>query len=129
MQRQLVEQAQRGDRAAFGLLAEASIARLYNVAQLMVADPDLADDVVQETLIVGWRDLRALRDPDRFEAWIYRVLVRTVYRVAGSERRQADRSRLVGVEGERLVDPIRDIFHDRHGGSPCQGPQSGDSAP
>jgi RNA polymerase sigma-70 factor (ECF subfamily) len=87
MQRDLVERAQRGDRGAFGLLAEASIGRLYNVAQLMVADPDLADDAVQEALIVAWRDLRALRDADRFDPWLHRILVRCVYRVAGGERR------------------------------------------
>jgi len=109
MQRELVEQAQRGDRLAFGLLAEASIARLYNLAQLMVSDPDLADDVVQEALIVGWRDLRSLRDPDRFDAWLYRILVRMVYRVAGSERRKADRWQRVSTDGANAPDPARDV--------------------
>ena len=61
MQRELVERAQRGDRESFGILADASIARLYNLANLMLADSDLAQDAVQETLIVTWRDLRAHR--------------------------------------------------------------------
>src|SRR3954452_22464719 len=109
MQRELVEQAQRGDRLAFGLLAEASIARLYNLAQLMVSDPDLADDVVQEALIVGWRDLRSLRDPDRFDAWLHRILVRMVYRVAGSERRKADRWQQISTDRAIAPDPARDV--------------------
>ena len=96
MQRDLVEQAQRGDRESFGLLAEMSIAWLYNVAQLMLADSDLAEDAVQEALVVTWRDLRGLRDPDRFDAWLRRILVRCVYRVAKGERRQAERERSVG---------------------------------
>ncbi len=96
VQRDLVERAQRGDRESFESLAQMSIAWLYNVAQLMLADSDLAQDAVQEALVVSWRDLRGLRDPDRFDAWLRRVLVRCVYRVAKGERRQAERERLAG---------------------------------
>ena len=88
MQRDLVERARRGDREAFGTLAEQSIDHLYDVAQLMLRDSDLAKDAVQEALILAWRDLRALRDPDRFTAWMHRILVRSVYRAATHERRQ-----------------------------------------
>ena len=94
VQRDLVERAQRGDRESFESLAQMSIAWLYNVAQLMLADSDLAQDAVQETLVVTWRDLRGLRDPDRFDAWLRRILVRCVYRPAKGERRQAERERL-----------------------------------
>jgi RNA polymerase sigma-70 factor (ECF subfamily) len=87
MQRDLVERAQRGDREAFGLLIEASMARLYNLAQMMLGDADLAADAVQDALISGWRNLRALRDPDRLDSWLTRILVRSVYRLARSERR------------------------------------------
>ena len=45
-------------------------------------DRDLADDAVQETLVLAWRDLKGLRDPDGFDAWLHRVLVRCVYREA-----------------------------------------------
>ncbi len=94
VQRDLVERAQRGDRESFETLAGMSIAWLYNVAQLMLADSDLAQDAVQEALVVTWRDLRGLRDPDRFDAWLRRILVRCVYRVAKGERRQTERERL-----------------------------------
>jgi len=94
----LVERAQRGDREAFAVLAEASMARLYNLAQLMLGDADLAQDAAQEALIVSWRDLRALRDPDRFDAWLNRILVRCVYRAARKERRQSDRQYLVNID-------------------------------
>jgi len=94
VQRDLVERAQRGDRESFESLAQMSIAWFYNVAQLMLADSDLAQDAVQEALVVTWRDLRGLRDPDRFDAWLRRILVRCVYRAAKGERRQAERERL-----------------------------------
>src|SRR5215213_450773 len=89
VQRDLVERAQRGDRAAFAELAAASIGRLYNMANLMLRDRFLAEDAVQEALATAWRDVRGLRDLDAFDAWLHRVLVRCVYREAARERRHA----------------------------------------
>jgi RNA polymerase sigma-70 factor (ECF subfamily) len=77
-----------GDREAFDVLASASIGRLYAVAALILRDPDRAADATQEALVTAWRDLSAIRDPDRFEAWLHRVLVRRCYREAGRERRR-----------------------------------------
>lgn len=98
MERGLVERAQRGDREAFGVLAEASMTRLFNLAQLMLGDSDLGGDAVQEALIVAWRDLRALRDVDRYDSWLTRILVRCVYRAARRERRHSERQHLVNLE-------------------------------
>jgi RNA polymerase sigma-70 factor (ECF subfamily) len=91
VRRDLVEKARGGDRAAFAELAGASIGRLFNVAQLMLRDHDLADDAVQETLVLAWRDIRGLRDLDAFGAWLHRVLIRCVYREADRERRRSIR--------------------------------------
>jgi RNA polymerase sigma factor (sigma-70 family) len=109
--RHLVERAQRGDREAFAALAEASIADLYNLAQLMLSDGDLAQDAVQDALIAAWRDLRALRDVDRFRPWLRRILVNAVYRTAKRER-QATRE-IVDVTLEAgIPDPSR-AFENR----------------
>jgi RNA polymerase sigma factor (sigma-70 family) len=75
MQRELVERARRGDHDAFALLASLTIARLDGAARLILRDPELARDAVQEALVRAWRDLPGLRDPDRFEAWLHRLLV------------------------------------------------------
>jgi RNA polymerase sigma-70 factor (ECF subfamily) len=75
MERQLVEGAQHGDRAAFEALASDAIDRLYGIAALILHDGDSADDAVQETLIQAWRDLPRLRDPERFESWLHSVLI------------------------------------------------------
>ena len=77
-----------GDPAAFNELAQTQIGRLYGIAKLIVRDPDRAADVTQDALVAAWRDLSALRDADRFEAWLHRVLVRTCHREARRERRQ-----------------------------------------
>ena len=88
MDRDLVRLAIAGDREAFDALASASIGRLYVVAALILRDPDRAADATQDALVSAWRDLSAIRDPDRFEAWLHRVLVRCCYREAGRERRR-----------------------------------------
>jgi RNA polymerase sigma-70 factor (ECF subfamily) len=76
MSRALVEQAQGGDRDAYERLARGAARRLFLVAQRIVRDTDQAEDAVQQTLIDIWRDLPSLRDPDRFDAWTYRIVVR-----------------------------------------------------
>jgi RNA polymerase sigma factor (sigma-70 family) len=75
MDRQLVIRAQEGDRAAFAELAAAVGDRLHAVAYRMLRDPALAEDASQQTLMQAWTQLPKLRDPDRFSAWCYRLLV------------------------------------------------------
>ena len=88
MQRDLVERAMAGDHDAFSELARVSIGRLYAVARLILRDPHRAEDATQEALVVAWRDLSGLRDPDRFDAWLRRLLVRVCYREADRGRRR-----------------------------------------
>jgi RNA polymerase sigma-70 factor (ECF subfamily) len=77
-----------GDRGAFNELARLTIGRLYGLAQLILRDPDRASDATQEALVAAWRDLGALRDADRFEAWLHRLLVRACHREARRDRRR-----------------------------------------
>jgi RNA polymerase sigma-70 factor (ECF subfamily) len=77
MQRELVERARQGDHDAFAELAGAAISRLDSAAWLILRDPEQAADAVQNALVRAWRDLPTLRDPDRFEAWLHRLLVRS----------------------------------------------------
>jgi RNA polymerase sigma-70 factor (ECF subfamily) len=86
MQRELVERAIGGDHDAFAELARASINRLYATARLILRDESRAEDATQEALVSAWRDLSGLRDPERFEAWLHRVLVRACYREARRSR-------------------------------------------
>ena len=86
MDTELVTRAQYGDRAAFGLLAAAIATRFLAVARRILRDIDLAEDAVQQTLVAIWRDLPQLRDPARFDAWSYRLLVRACYAEGRRER-------------------------------------------
>lgn len=76
MELELVERARSGDREAFGQIAAREIDRLMSIARLVLRDPDLAEDAVQEALVRAWRQLPKLRDVDRFEGWLYRILMR-----------------------------------------------------
>ena len=100
--RQLVERAQHGDRAAYESLARASSGYLYRTAHRIVRDHDRADDAVQQTLVAIWRELPSLRDPDRFEAWTYRLVVRFCLADARRARRTGVREIQID-EGE----PVR----------------------
>lgn len=87
MRRDLVERAVAGDHEAFAQLASAMLGRSYSIARLILRDPELAQDAVQEAFIAVWRDLSGLRDPERFESWLTRVVVRSCYREAGRRQR------------------------------------------
>ncbi|MEO5705223.1 MAG: sigma-70 family RNA polymerase sigma factor [Candidatus Limnocylindrales bacterium] len=80
-QRELVERAQRGDHDAFAVLARGLVARLDSAARLILRDPVLAQDAVQEGFLAAWQNLPALRDADRFEAWLRRLVVRACINV------------------------------------------------
>ncbi len=79
MDRDLVEQAQHGDREAFAILARTHGDRLMAIAQRILRDVGRAEDAVQQTLVIAWRELPNLRDPDRFDAWLQRLLVNASY--------------------------------------------------
>ena len=99
-QRELVERAGRGDQDAFAQLVRERIARLDAAARLILHDPELARDAVQEALVGAWRDLPGLRDPDSFDAWIHRITVRSCLGILRRRRR-----RVVEVE----LTPIADV--------------------
>ena len=86
MDSELVVKARHGDRRAFGELAAAMGDRLYALAYRIIRDTDAAQDATQEAIVHAWRDLPALRDVERFEAWTYRILVRECYREARRSR-------------------------------------------
>ena len=88
MQHELVERAKAGDHDAFSILVRRSFPRLRGIASLILRDQDRAQDAVQESLVLAWRHIRAVRDPDAWDAWLYRTTVRACYRLARTERRR-----------------------------------------
>jgi RNA polymerase sigma factor (sigma-70 family) len=105
VQRDLVMRAQTGDHEAFSALATASLPRLLAAARLILRDDDRAQDAVQEAMVDAWLDIRGLRDPDRFDAWVHRLLVRGCYRTAKRDRnRRVVEVPLLSIDGPTMQD-------------------------
>ena len=98
MQTELVERARRGDREAFGVLAGGAVDRLYAVARLLLRDTELAEDATQDALVRAWRDLPSLRDVERFDAWLYQLIVRSCTDIGRHRRRWRAEITIVATE-------------------------------
>jgi RNA polymerase sigma-70 factor (ECF subfamily) len=102
--RDLVVRAQSGDQEAFAALVQMTSDRLYALAARILRDNDLAEDALQGALVSAWRQLPTLRDPDRFEAWVHRVLVHACYAEARRRRSWAANIRVLPVDGPAAPD-------------------------
>ena len=109
--RDLVIGAQNGDREAFAALVHMTSDRMYALAARILRDNVLAEDALQGALITVWRQLPTLRDPDRFEAWVRRLLVHACYAEARRRRQWSANVRVLPVDGPAAPDetiPIED---------------------
>jgi RNA polymerase sigma-70 factor (ECF subfamily) len=110
--RETIELAMAGDHDAFTALAGQAIGPLYATARLIVRQDAVAQDATQEALVNAWRYLSTLRDPNRFDAWLYRLLVNS----CRSQLRRSRRHEVVEIDVEALVQPSADpvrTFLDR----------------
>jgi len=65
--------ARSGSREGMGKLAVAVREQLYPFVLRTTWDPDLTEDILQETLLTVVLELRSLRDTRKFWPWIYRI--------------------------------------------------------
>jgi len=103
-QRGLVDRARRGDHDAFADLIDGRLARLDAAARLILRDGELARDAVQEALIRAWRDLPGLRDPDRFDAWLQRLLANACLDLVRRRKRRVIEVELTPIDAPSTVD-------------------------
>jgi RNA polymerase sigma-70 factor (ECF subfamily) len=96
--RALIEAARSGDEEAFASIARGSADRLFAVAHRILRDVGGAEDAVQQTLVTAWRELPGLREVERFDAWLHRILVHACYAEAKRARRWTTNVRVLSVE-------------------------------
>lgn len=107
MENELVTLAQRGDHDAYSRLLAGGLAdRLLGIARWILRDVDLAEDAAQQALVSIWRDLPRLRDPDRFEPWACRILVRACHAESRRQRRWMPNQNLLGPDPSTPTDGL-----------------------
>lgn len=94
----------RGDREAYADLLRARGDRLFAIAHRILRDVDRTEDALQEALVIAWRDLPGLRDPGRFDAWLYRVVVRSCVAEAVRARRHVTNLHVLPVDVASTAD-------------------------
>lgn len=88
-QRELIERARDGDRAAMESLYRAHAGRVYTVVRRLAGDDALADDLAQEAWIRAFEKLHLFRGDASFGTWMYRLATNTALnhlRSAGRHR-------------------------------------------
>ena len=113
-QRDLVRRAQQGDQDAFAVLAGAAVARLDAAARMILPDSELARDAVQDSMVRAWRDLRGLRDPDRFTPWLHRLTVNACLDVARRRQRRSVEVELTPMAMPSVADATAEFASSAH---------------
>src|SRR5437667_12115869 len=118
MDTDLVKLAQTGDKGAFTTLAAARADQFLAASHRILRDLALAEDATQQALLAIWRDLPQLRDPARFDAWSYRLLVRACYaslavRAAGAPAFVSSNQRVV-IDATPLPAASMGVVADSH---------------
>jgi RNA polymerase sigma-70 factor, ECF subfamily len=100
----MVERAQQGDDVAFAELVDLDGDRCYAIAHRILRDTERAQDAVQQAFLLAWRELPRLRDPDRFEVWLHRLVVNACYEEFRRYRRWSANVRMLPVDGPAARD-------------------------
>lgn len=108
---ELATRAQHGDRDAFGLLAAQIATRFLAVSRRILRDLDLAEDATQQALVAIWRDLPELRDPARFDAWSYRLLVHACYAEGRRSRKWLPNLRILRTDEPAASGGVDTVIH------------------
>jgi RNA polymerase sigma-70 factor, ECF subfamily len=95
----LVERAREGDEVAFTDLLDLDGDRCYGIAYRILRNVEQAQDAVQQAFMLAWRELPRLRDPERFEVWLHRLVVNACYEELRRYRRWATNVRTLPVDG------------------------------
>lgn len=103
----LVRQARAGDTSSFEELVRRHLKAAYAVALAVTNDADDAEDVAQDSFVVALQRLDDCADPDRFSAWLLKIVRNRALNLKRSQTRRA----AVGLEEVSVAsnsDPVRE---------------------
>ena len=109
----LVERARAGDHTAFAILARSAFGRMYGAAKLILRDQYAAEDAVQEALLLAWRHVATIRDPDAWDVWMYRLTVRVCYRLARARGARQVRELYIRLDRPSTVNDFTGALAER----------------
>jgi RNA polymerase sigma-70 factor (ECF subfamily) len=100
---EIVAQAQRGDKEAFGVIFEQHHRFIYKFIYAMLGDHGLAEELTQETFLGAYKNLHSLRSEAALKTWLCSIAKNTVYKSFRSRRKEGKQSE-EEVETLDLVD-------------------------
>jgi RNA polymerase sigma-70 factor (ECF subfamily) len=103
----LVDAARRGGEPAFEALVGPTIEASFRRALAILGNESDARDAVQDALLDAWRGIHALRDPERFDAWLGRIVLNACRAVGRSRGRS--RVREIPMDLVERAIPSRDV--------------------
>jgi RNA polymerase sigma-70 factor (ECF subfamily) len=109
--RSLIDRARNGDLDAFESIVNARMDAVYRLTSAILGNEADARDAAQETFVAAWRQVSALREPERFDAWLQRVTVnaaRQVHRARSRRRVREIPSSTVIALADRAAGAPRD---------------------
>ena len=109
---QLVEAMQTGDRQAFDELYNRYATRLYRTTFLICGNKEDSEDVLQETFINCYLHCSELKNPEVFEAWLMKILVRTSWRITKGRKTAVSADEL--LQREENGGLVQEIFRDKN---------------
>ena len=104
-----VQLAVAGDEVAFARIVADHRAEMVRVAFVVCGDWDMAQDAAQAALLIAWRKLPSLRDPDRLRPWLLSVVANEARAILRHQHRHPVVELAVLFDGQGDVDPSDDI--------------------
>ncbi|NOY40304.1 MAG: sigma-70 family RNA polymerase sigma factor [Planctomycetes bacterium] len=106
-----VLRSQAGNRSALDSLLKSIQGPLYGYIRKMLGEDTLAEDVLQDVMIIVCRKIKTLRTPEFFQAWVYRIASRQVFKASKHARRWRDRfgNESATVDCDRVASPIKEL--------------------
>ncbi len=86
--KELVKRAQKGDKAAFGMLVTKYQYKVVKLVARYVKDEDEAQDIAQEAFIKAYRGLANFRGDSAFYTWLYRIAINSAKNYTVSQNRK-----------------------------------------